>query len=284
MASARDLLDQARVRLAAAGVEQPAREAALLLRTLLGMSEAALLAHDREPVDGALAARFAARVDRRAAGFPAAYLLGEREFYGRPFEVDDRVLIPRPETELLVEIALSLPLPRRAVVLDLGTGSGCLAVTLALERPDWRLLGSDLSPAALAVARRNVERHGAAGRVALLAADVVRGLCPQAFDLVIANPPYVDIRERSTVAAEVARHEPHAALFADEAGLALYRRLLHELAAMRSGSWLACEHGAGQRRSLGALAAEAGGWRLADARDDLAGLDRNLVWQRMGRR
>jgi release factor glutamine methyltransferase len=279
--SARELLDRARERLRAAGVEQPGREAALLLHTLLGMSEAALLAHDREPVDAGIAARFAERVERRLSGMPAAYLIGEREFFGRAFAVDERVLIPRPESEQLVEIALQLPLPERARVLDLGCGSGCLAVTLALERPRWRLVASDLSPAALAVARRNVRRHGVASRVALAAADLAAPLRLEAFDLVVSNPPYVADEDRLGAAAAVARHEPHGALFAAEGGLATYRRLLGELAALRAGAWLACEHGAGQRRSIAALAERAGGWRLHAAHDDLAGHERDLVWQRM---
>jgi release factor glutamine methyltransferase len=281
MASARDLLETARRRLAEAGVERPAREAALLLRTLLGMSDAALLAHDREAVPAAVAARFAERIARRAAGVPAAYLLGEREFYGRPFEVDDRVLVPRPETERLVEIALALPLPERARVIDVGCGSGCLAVTLAAERPEWRLVASDLSPAALAVARRNALRHGVAERVAFVATDLLAALRAPVFDLVVANPPYVAAEERAGAAAEVARHEPHAALFAGEEGLALSRRLLGELAALRPGAWFACEHGAGQRHALAAFAERAGGWRLHSAHDDLAGHDRDLVWQRI---
>jgi release factor glutamine methyltransferase len=281
VASARELLDRARARLVEAGVEQPGREAALLLRTLLGMSEAALLAHDREPVDAAVAARFAERVERRLAGVPSAYLVGVREFFGRAFEVDERVLIPRPESEQLVEIALQLPLPERARVLDLGCGSGCLAVTLALERPRWRLVASDLSPSALAVARRNVRRHGVTSRVALAAADLAAALRLEAFDLVVSNPPYVAEEDRLGTAAAVARHEPHAALFAAEGGLAIYRRLLDELAALRDGAWLACEHGAGQRRSIVALAERAGGWRLHAAHDDLAGHERDLVWQRM---
>jgi len=280
VANARELLEPARRRLAQAGVEQPGREAALLLRTLLGMSDAALLAHDREAVPADLAARFAERIERRAAGVPAAYLLGEREFFGRAFEVDERVLVPRPETEQLVEIALALPLPARATVLDVGCGSGCLAVTLAAERPGWFLVASDLSPAALAVARRNAARHGVAGRVALVAADLLAGLRPRSLDLVVANPPYVAAEER--FAAEVGRHEPHAALFAGEQGLAVSRRLLRELLALGPGSWLACEHGAGQRRALVAFAEHLGGWRLHAAGDDLAGHDRDLVWQRMG--
>lgn len=281
MASARELLDRARDRLLAAGVEQPGREATLLLRTLLDMSEAALLAHDREPVDPRIAARFTARVDRRLSGVPMAYLLGEREFFGRGFEVDERVLIPRPESEQLVEIALGLPLASEARVLDIGCGSGCLAITLALERPRWRLVASDLSPSALAVARRNVRRHGVASRVALVAADLATPLRLAAFDLVVSNPPYVAEQERLGVAAAVARHEPHAALFAAEGGLATYRRLFGELATLRAEAWFACEHGAGQRSSIVALAERAGGWRLHAAHDDLAGHDRDLVWQRM---
>jgi release factor glutamine methyltransferase len=281
VATVRDLLDPARQQLAAAGVERPGREAALLLRSLLGMTEAALLARDRESVPPQIAAQFAQRLEARARHTPAAYVLGEREFFGRPFAVDARVLIPRPDSELLVERVLELPLPAHARVLDLGTGSGCLAVTLAAERPAWRLTASDLSPAALAVARRNAARHGVLPRVALVGADLTRGLHAAAFDAVVVNPPYVDARTRASLAAEVREHEPGLALFADDGGLALYARLFAELQTAAPGH-LVCEVGAGQADEVVHLAMDDGHWRLLDRRRDYGGIERTLAWQRVG--
>ena len=149
------LLVEARRRLAAAPFAPPAREAGLLLAHALGVSEAQVLARHDEDVPAAAADRFLALLERRLAGEPFAYLTGEREFYGRGFRVDRRVLIPRPETEHLVEAALALPLPPGPRILDLGTGSGCLAVTLAAELPAATVVATDLSLAALAVARAN---------------------------------------------------------------------------------------------------------------------------------
>ena len=282
MGSVREHLELARRRLAVAGIEQPAREAALLLRTLLGMSEAALLAHDQQQVPPALGATYDERIARRARHAPTAYLIGEREFYARPFAVDERVLIPRPESEQLISIALDLPLPANARVLDIATGSGCVAVTLAAERPGWRVVASDLSPAALAVARRNLGRHGVADRVALVAADLTRGLGVAAFDLVVANPPYVDRDAHGSLPADVRDHEPSVALLADDGGRSILARLLRELAAMQPRGWFVCEHGAGQRHSIVAVADRVGGWRLESQHDDLAGIDRNLLWRRQG--
>jgi release factor glutamine methyltransferase len=279
VATVRELLEKARRQLLAAGVERPGREAALLLRSLLGMSEAALLAHDRDPVPPQVAARFAKRVAARARHMPAAYVVGEREFFGRAFAVDARVLIPRPETEHLVELVLALPLPDRARVLDLGTGSGCVAVTLAAERPQWRLTASDLSPAALAVARRNAARHGVAPRVSLVAGDLTRGLLASSFDAVAVNPPYVDARSRTALAAEVRDHEPAPALFAERGGLAIFERLFGELAAA-APRFLACEVGAGQADDIVRLAERRGRWRLVARRRDFGGIERDLAWQR----
>lgn len=280
MATVRELLAPATSRLAEAGVERPGREAALLLRTLLGMSEAALLAHDRDPVAPELAARFAGRIDARARRTPASYLLGEREFFGRDFAVDPRVLIPRPETEGLIELSLQLPLSPRARVLDLGTGSGCLGITLAVERPLWRVVASDASLAALAVARSNAARHGVDQRVRLVAADLAHGMRSERFDLVVANPPYVDEAQREELAPEVREHEPPQALFAGRSGLAIYERLFAELDAVVRGGFLATEIGAGQADAIARLAARAGRWPLVDRRADLAGVERHLLFRR----
>jgi len=281
MPTVRNLLEPAAHRLANSGVERPRREAALLLRTLLGMSESALLAHDRDPVPSDVAERFRRRIEARAQRTPAAYLLGEREFFGRGFVVDPRVLIPRPETEGLVELALRLPLPPRARVLDLATGSGCIAVSLAVERPAWQIVASDLSPAALAVARLNAARHRATDRVQFVAADLVRGLEPSGLHLVVVNPPYIDADARAELAPEIRDHEPHRALFAGSGGLELFARLFAELDIVMPGGYLASELGAGQADAVTRLAASSGRWQLIERIADLSSFDRHLLWRRI---
>jgi release factor glutamine methyltransferase len=282
MTTGRELLEEGRRRLAARGRPSPGREAALLLRHVLGLDESALLARDRQEVAAGAERRFRDLLARREAGTPVAYLTGEREFWGRAFQVDSRVLVPRPETEHLVEIALALPLPERARVLDVGTGSGCLAVTLAAERPVWRVVAVDRSAGALAVARSNARRHGVAARVVAVAGDLLAGLDAGRFDLVVANLPYVDPGERDSLSPEVVDHEPAAALFAGRHGLALVERLIDEAgAALAAGAWLACEIGAGQAAPLLAHARRTGRFTAGEARPDLAGVERDLVWRRI---
>src|SRR5262249_43661580 len=156
---------------------------------------------------------------------------GEREFYGRRFAVDRRVLIPRPETEHVVEAALGLPLPTAPRILDVGTGSGCLAATLALELRGARAVACDLSPGALAVAAGNARRHGVAGRVAAVGSDLGAGLDLARFDLVVSNPPYVDPAELPGLSPEVRGFEPRVALVSPGRGVAVLARLFSACAA-----------------------------------------------------
>src|ERR1700674_5912187 len=224
-----DLLRDRRRRLGVTAFAPP-REAALLLGAVLGLSEAQVMARDDQPVPPAAAARFEALLARRLGGEPVAYLLGEREFYRRSFAVDERVLIPRPETEHLVEAALTLALPPAPRILDVGTGSGCLAVTLALELTGARVVAADLSPAALAVAAGNARRHGVAGRVAAAASDLIAAFDLSRFDLVVSNPPYVDPGDAPALSPEVCNFEPHLALFSPDSGDAVLARLIRECA------------------------------------------------------
>lgn len=273
-----DLLREGQARLAAAGL--PRREAALLLARLLATGEAQLLARDQEPAPAALVARYREWLARRAGGEPVAYLFGEREFYGRPFAVDSRVLVPRPETELLVETALGLPLPPRPGILDIGTGSGCLAVTLAAELPAARLLATDRSPAALAVACRNARRHQVAERIRFVAADLAAPIALAPFALVVANPPYIDPAEWDDLPATVRDFEPRSALLAPGHGLALWLRLLSETGPrLAPGAWVAGEIGAGQLPALAAAAARSP-LDLVRTVDDLAGIPRVVVFRR----
>lgn len=278
--SAHDLLADARRRLVAAGVPAAPREARLLLGWVLGISEAGLLAHPEIEVGAADRERFAGFVERRIAGEPVAYLFGIKEFFGRPFAVDARVLVPRPETEHLVEMALELDLPERPRLLDIGTGSGCLAITLALEIPGARVVAVDISPGALAVARRNARRLDA--RVALLGGDLTTALRLGGFDLVVSNPPYIDRDDPAAVEIQVDAHEPHAALYADDRGRAVIRRLLDAAIEMRPGAALLLEIGFDQSAWLADAVDRRPGLRLVEMREDHAGIPRSARILRTG--
>lgn len=274
------LLAEARPRLAATTFGAPPREAALLLGRLLGLSEAQILAHGEREVPAETAERFRSLLERRLAGEPVAYLLGEREFYGRPFAVDPRVLIPRPETEHVVEEALATPLPERPRILDVGTGSGILPVTLALEIPGARTVGTDVSPGALAVARGNARRHGVSDRARFVGADLARGLDLSRFDLVVSNPPYIDAGDAPSLSPEVVSFEPHVALFAPGSGDSVLARLFALLGSgLRPGIRAIVEIGFGQVEAA-RRHAEASGLHFARARPDYAGIPRVVVLER----
>jgi len=267
-----DLLDAGQEHLAGS-VEQPRREAALLLGEVLGLAEAQLYARADDDVPEQAAVSYGQLVRRRADRVPMAYLLGRREFYGRTFAVDPRVLIPRPETEHLVESALNC-IGDGARVLDVGTGSGSIAVTLALERPDSRIVATDLSPGALAVAAANCREHGVGDRVRLVRADLLAALRPGVFDVVVSNPPYVDVGEWPSLMPEIRDHEPPEALFAGD-GLDFYRRLFAAGSFLHAGQRLLVEIGKGQLDAARELA-EQGGFEEEWVVADLAGIPRVL--------
>jgi len=258
---------------------EAALDADLLARHVLGWDRAALVTRRREEPPPGFQAPFEALVARRANREPAAYILGEREFWGLPFEVTRDVLIPRPETELIVEEALvafggGTP---PATVIDVCTGSGCLAVTLAREFGGAEFIATDISEAALDVARRNAQRHHVAPRIAFRAADLFDGISARA-DLIVSNPPYVARRDESTLAPEVRDHEPHVALFAGDDGLEVYRRLL-PLAQQRltRNGRLVIEIGQHQADPVIGIA-EAAGLQLDHTRQDLQGITRTMVF------
>ncbi len=277
-----ELLRGARGRLAAAPFKPDRREAALLLAGVLDRGEASILAHDDEVIPAAAARRFRALLERRLAGEPVAYLFGEREFYGRVFHVDPRVLVPRPETEHLVEATLALELPDRPRIADVGTGCGVIAITLALEIPGARLLATDLSIAALEIARSNVRRYGVAGRVAPVAVDLVSALCLAKIDLVVSNPPYIDPAVAPRLSVEVTSFEPHAALFAPDRGRALIQRLLDETTGVRAGGYLVIEIGHDQGEWLEAAVMKGRGWQLVEIVRDYGSIPRTAVLRRLG--
>lgn len=258
------------------GLADPSREAGWLLARAWGVTEVSLRLHPDETVPEEVAVRYRSWLERRAAGEPAHHLTGRCDFWGRAFEVSPEVLVPRPETELLVEVALQLALPLAARVLDVGTGSGCLAVSLAGARPSWRVTALDRSLAALAVAARNIRRHKVA--VALVCSDLTTAMAGP-FELVLANLPYIPTAEMAGLPEEV-RRDPSLALDGGDDGLALVRRLLADLERLLcpcGGAVL--ELGDGQAEEVAALAGGAG---LAVARRlrDLGGVERVLVLQR----
>lgn len=244
-------------------------EARSLLAAVLGVPIERLIGHPEQPVGAAAVQRFAALAARRLAGEPLAYLLGEKEFYGRRFAVSPAVLVPRPETELLVQLALDRLRSRPAArVLDLGTGSGCIAITLALESPPARVLAVDRSATALAVAAANARRLGAA--VEFLRSDWFDAVTGR-FDLIVSNPPYVAAADPHLPAL---RHEPRQALVAGADGLDDLRRIVAAAPAhLQAGGWLIVEHGHDQAADVRALYAQAGFVEIETA-CDLAGVPR----------
>jgi release factor glutamine methyltransferase len=270
----RDALDSALVALEAARVESPRLDAEVLLAHALGVDRAALwLDPDRE-VSGPASRWFREAIRRRTVErAPVAYLVGRKGFRHLDLDVDPRVLVPRPETEHLVEALLDLP--QGARVHDVGTGSGAIALALKHERPDLVVSASDVSPDALAVARGNARRLDL--DVAFSQADLLHGIDPH-LDAVVANPPYVEDAFRTTMAPDVLRHEPHLALFAGAEGLNVIRPLVTQAAATEA-ALLALEVGHEQAPVVRALVAAAG-FPDVDVVHDLAGHERVVLGRR----
>ena len=276
-----DVLANAVRRLTAAGVAEPRADAEVLVAHVLGTTRTALVAGARDPFPSGAAAAFAALVDRRVAREPVHYLVGEREFWSLPFVVDRRVLVPRPETEILVETALRLG-AGACRVLDVCTGSGAVGAVLARELRGARVWASDVDRDALAVARTNVARH--APCVALVRADLLAGFRAAAFDLVVANPPYVAEARFPGIAPEVRDWEPRVALAAGADGLALLRRLVADAPrVLVPGGWLVVEMSAGHAEAMRAIVDATGQYDGIELVRDHAGIERVLA-ARTGRR
>ena len=266
--------------LTAARQRIPAAEARLLLGHVLGRSSVWLEMYRDDSLTHVAATSFADLVERRVAGEPVAYLLGTREFYGRDFFVSPAVLIPRPETELLVECGIRKVDDRRKspwdahdtpAILDLGTGSGCLAISLALELPHAQISAVDVSTEALAVAHRNAARLGA--QVRFFESDWFGGLPLQTFDLIVANPPYVAAGDSHLTAGDL-RFEPPGALTDHADGLTAIRRIVGEANDwLNPGGWLLFEHGYDQAQTARELLAAAG-FVAIEQQCDLAGIVR----------
>lgn len=267
----------AAARLAGRGApdQNPALDAEVLARHVLGWDRARWIGDSREAPSPEFDRRFDELIDRRLTGEPVAYLTGVREFRGLDFKVTPAVLIPRPETELLVDEALKLAQEGFAVA-DVGTGSGCVAVALAVERPTLRLIATDISERALDVARRNAARHGVADRIDFRLTPVLDDV--GAVDLVVSNPPYIATGDAPGMMADVRDFEPHAALFSGTDGLSVIRALLAGVARRDPPPPLVFEFGGNEAAVREAVAAS--GLRVAEIARDLAGIPRVAVVRR----
>ncbi len=285
----RAALQRASAQLTTADVPSSALAAELLLMHTLAKDRTYLLAHPECKLSQDEERRFFSLVGKRADGTPTQYLTGHQEFWGLDLLVEPGVLIPRPETEHVVETVLEwlggqgakpslVGKPLR--LADVGTGSGCLALALAHELPEAEILASDISLQALALARRNAECLGLAGRVRFLASNLLDALIPQSgtgplFDAMVSNPPYVRQQDAAMLPREVREHEPALALFSGENGLELYGLLIEQAQVLlRSGGLLALELGYGASGKAAALLGQ--GWKNVRLRPDLAGIPRVL--------
>jgi release factor glutamine methyltransferase len=269
-ASAGEALQAARARLAATS-RNPRRDAEVLLAHVLGCDQVALLTHPERLLSPDEWNRWEGFLERRLASEPMQYITGAQEFFGLLLEVTPDVLIPRPETEHLVEAALEhVGREANARIVDVGTGSGAIAVALAHARPRSHVTAVDFSPRALEVARRNAQRHGVLDRVTLLESNLLQAVDGADFDVVVSNPPY--IAEGEVLEPQVSDYEPHSALYSGPTGLEVYERLIPQARkVLKPGGWLLLEIGFGQQPAVEALLR---GWRSVSVVHDLQGIPR----------
>lgn len=257
--------------------EDAALDAEVLAREALGWDRAALLANGREPASAGFRERLQQMIARRLRREPVAMITGHREFWGLEFAVTPATLVPRPETELIVEEVLrTVPERSTATIVDIGTGTGCLGIALAVERPATSVIATDISHDALLVARRNAGTHRVADRVQFVQTDLAAGLTVQA-DVVVSNPPYVPDHTAALLAADVVRYEPSMALFAGDDGLTVLRRLFETVPAILApGGQFVVEFGFGQEDDVRS-AAEGAGWRVSRMLHDIQEIARTVV-------
>jgi release factor glutamine methyltransferase len=263
-----------------AGVDAPRRAAGLLLESVLVCDTTFLITHGDHPLSHENVVRFNDFVRRRAAGEPLQYITGKQAFYELEFEVNKDVLIPRPETELLVETALSLlrKMDGSPLICDVGTGSGCIAISLLHEIPGGRAIGIDISAAALRIASRNAARHGVGDRIQFVTADVFEALRPTpSFSMIVSNPPYIAETDLRQLQREVRDHEPRRALTAGADGLQIIRRLLKQAPDyLVDGGHFLFEIGFDQSESVGQLI-DREAWDLLGIHKDLQGIPRMVA-------
>ena len=275
----RNLLAWGRRYLGERNLENIDLEAQLLLAHSLGVGREELFTRSGDLTGRDAERAFRHAVEKRGGGVPAAYLLGRREFWSLDFFVDGRVLVPRPETEVLVEWAAEI-IPPGSRVADIGTGCGNIVVALAKEIGASGWYAVDISPGALEVAGENLRSHGLEGEVKLLQGDLLSALAP-GFDAVVSNPPYIATPDLQGLQPEVRLHEPLMALDGGRSGLDLLRRLLREAPdSLKRGGWLLVEVGAGQAGSVREMVAEDGRYDRVEVRRDLAGTERVVAARR----
>jgi release factor glutamine methyltransferase len=274
--TAGEALQAARERLAAVS-QNPRRDAEVLLSSVLGCDAMALFAHPERPLSARESKRFEEFITRRTASEPIQYILGEQEFFGLPFLVTPDVLIPRPETEHLVEAVLQrVPLQAEAQILDVGTGCGAIAVALAYHLPSAHVTAVDLFPGALAVAQRNAARHGLAARMTFQQSDLLQAFDHLHLDVLVSNPPYIAADE--ILEPQVANYEPHSALYAGPTGLEIYERLIPQARhVLKPNGWILLEIGYGQSLAMHNLLSD---WTSVDFLNDLQGIPRVAVARR----
>jgi release factor glutamine methyltransferase len=297
----RRALKEGIARLRDGGISSFTLTAEVLLLHATGRDRAWLFAHPEALLDEGAVSKYSAAIERRVAGEPTQYITGMQEFWGLEFEVTPAVLIPRPETEHLMEVVLArlgerglkihmdTGAPRETMyVADVGTGSGCLAVALAYELPHAKVFATDISVPTLGIAKRNAERNGVVERVTFLDGDLLKPFLanadanlPRAFDVIVSNPPYISSEEKHRMQREVSEHEPHSALFAGATGLELYGPLVEQAGALlKDRGILALELGHDSADYVRGLFDGGTGWTNVAVTIDLAGIPRVLAAQR----
>ncbi|MDX2043909.1 MAG: peptide chain release factor N(5)-glutamine methyltransferase [Acidobacteriota bacterium] len=279
-----ETLKLASERLRAASVPNDVLDAQTLLAEALGKDRTYLIVNFNEQLGEDLLAAYFSLIERRSAGEPLQYITGHQQFFGLEFEVTPDVLIPRPETELIVEETIRLVEECKLaapVIVDVGTGSGCIPVTLARELADAKVFACDISTAALTVARRNAARHDLETRIEFIESDLLTLFPENLFaDFILSNPPYVAAHELSTLQREVRDWEPHTALTDNGDGLSFYRRLLAEAPGrLKPGGHLICELGFGQADAVSAMA-DSATWSEVRLLNDLQGIARTIILRR----
>ncbi|WP_459540314.1 peptide chain release factor N(5)-glutamine methyltransferase [Negativicoccus succinicivorans] len=262
-------------------IETPRLDADLLVAEVLDVNRLYLYTHFERPIEASELARLKTYIQRRIEGYSVAAIVGKKEFMRLPFVVTKDVLIPRPATETLVETVLEHCGETPLRVLDIGTGSGAIILSLLHYRPQWTGIACDISAAALAVARQNAARLEVSDRVEIIESDLFHSLADQTFDIIVSNPPYIPNGEIEGLAPEV-RNEPMTALRGGEDGLAIYRRMIPAMVPhLRKGALCAVEIGAEQGAAVSALVREVNAFSEPAVRQDLQNLDRVVWWKRI---